>query len=62
MNYGSTVFQIYDGNPELTQTNALMSYNNFYGIPDIGIGNHSSSNKNWTFVGNGHMYDIRRFG
>lgn len=62
MNHGEYgCFQIYDGPPELESTNALMSYNNFYSIPDIGIGNHSTENKNWTLAGNGHLYDIRRF-
>lgn len=53
-------FQIYDGDPHLIETNVLMSYNNFFGIPDIGIGNFSPFNKNWTLAANGHMYDTRR--
>lgn len=62
MNYGEYgCFQIYDGAPGDADTNAVVSYNNFYGIPDIGIGSMSPVNRNWTLVGNAHMFDTRRF-
>ena len=62
MNYGEYgCFQVYDGDPSLDDTQALISYNNFYSIPDIGIGSGTHENKNWTLVGNAHLFESRRF-
>ena len=60
-NYGEYgCFQIYDGHPTLDETNALISYNNFYGIPDVGIGTQTPMNRNWTLAANGQLYETRR--
>jgi len=53
-------FQIFDGDPTFDGTHALISYNNFYGIPDLGIGNYHEINKNWTLTNNAHIYNTRR--
>lgn len=47
-------FQVY------TNNDILFAYNNFSNIPDIGIGNSFSVNKDYTFAQNAHLYSVRR--
>ncbi len=51
-NYG--IFQIYSGDK------LLLAYNNFYSIPDIGIGSNILGNMDWTFSNNAHLFNVRR--
>lgn len=62
MNFGEYgCFQIYAGNPLDANSHCLIAYNNFYSIPDLGIGNNIDVfRRNWTGTSNAYMFESRK--
>jgi hypothetical protein len=56
--YGS--LQIHTLSPNYPNSTTILSYNNFNGNPDIGIGSNFLGLPDWTFSSNGHTYKTKK--